>query len=102
MKDRIENIKITPKELKEICKEYEYDEQAHLMLDEGEDERPFIIKKIMATLDKSDFIIFCLYMEYKSERKVAALLGCSRTPLHVNITKTKEYIRKHLQEYGNI
>ena len=102
MKDRINNIKITAKELRAICKEYEYDKQAHLMLDEGEDERPFIIKKIMGTLDKSDYIIFCLYMEYKSERKVAQLLGCSRTPLHLLLTKVKEYIRKHLQEYGDI
>lgn len=96
MKDRINNINITAKELKAICKEYEYNEEAHLMLDEGEDERPHLIKKAMTHLDKSDYIIFCLYMEYKSERKVASLLGCSRTPLHSAIVKTKEEIKEYL------
>lgn len=96
MKDRINNLNITAKELKAICKEYEYNEQEHLMLDEGEDERPHLIKKAMTNLDKSDYIIFCLYMEYKSERKVASLLGCSRTPLHNNLAKTKEQIYNYL------
>ena len=96
MKDRLHNINITPKELRAICKEYEYNEEEHLMLDEDEDERPFLIKKAMTHLDKSDFIIFCLYMEYKSERKVAALLGCSRTPLHTNLVKIKKEIKEHL------
>lgn len=96
MKDRINRINITPKELRAICKEYEYDEEAHLMLDEGEDERPFLIKKAMQKLDKSDYIIFCLYMEYKSERKVAQLLGCSRTPLHLLLTKVKKQIQDYL------
>lgn len=96
MKDRLNNINITAKELRAICKEYEYNEQEHLMLDEGEDERPYLIKKAMTHLDKSDYIIFCLYMEYKSERKVASLLGCSRTPLHNNLAKTKEHIQSFL------
>ena len=47
MKDRLNNINITAKELRAICKEYEYNEQEHLMLDEGEDERPYLIKKAM-------------------------------------------------------
>lgn len=96
MKERLEKINITPKELRAICKEYEYDEQAHLLLDEGEDERPHLIKKAMTNLDQSDYIIFCLYMEYKSERKVASLLGCSRTPLHNNLVRTKEQIHNYL------
>ena len=96
MKDRLNNLNITAKELRAICKEYEYDEHAHLLLDEGEDERPHLIKKVMKNLDKSDFIIFCLYMEYKSERKVASLLGCSRTPLHNCLVKIKEQIQSYL------
>lgn len=96
MKDRLTNINITAKELRAICKEYEYDEEAHMLLDAGEDERPHLIKKAMTQLDKSDYIIFCLYMEYRSERKVANLLGCSRTPLHNNIAKTKEQIKNYL------
>lgn len=93
MKKRIGNIDITAKELKAICKEYEYDEEAHMLLDEGEDERPHLIKRAMSQLDKSDFIIFCLYMEYKSERKVASVLGCSRTPIHNELVKITQQIK---------
>lgn len=96
MKEKTQNIKITPKELKEICKEYEYDEEAHMLLDEGEDERPHLIKKAMTHLDRADYIIFCLYMEYKSERKVASMLGCSRTPLHNCLVKIKTKIKSYL------
>lgn len=96
MKKRIGNIDITAKELKAICKEYEYDEEAHMLLDEGEDERPYLIKRAMSKLDKSDYIIFCLYMEYKSERKVASVLGCSRTPIHNELVKIKTKIKSYL------
>ena len=96
MKRKIDSIDITAKELKAICKEYEYDEEAHLLLDEGEDERPHLIKKAMSQLDKSDYIIFCLYMEYKSERKVASVLHCSRTPLHTELVKITQRIKELL------
>jgi hypothetical protein len=93
---KINGISITPTELKAICKEYEYDKEQHMMLDEGEDERPHLIKKAMTKLDRADFIIFCLYMEYKSERKVASILGCSRTPLHNCLVKIKKKILSYL------
>lgn len=96
MKRKIGSIDITAKELKAICKEYEYDEEAHLLLDEGEDERPFLIKKAMSKLEKSDFVIFCLYMEYKSERKVASVLNCSRTPIHNELVKITQRIKELL------
>lgn len=96
MKRKIDSIDITAKELKAICKEYEYDKEAHLLLDEGEDERPHLIKKAMSQLDKSDFIIFCLYMEYKSERKVASVLHCSRTPIHNELVKIIQRIKELL------
>ena len=95
MKKKIDSIDITAKELKAICKEYEYDEEAHMLLDEGEDERPHLIKA-MSKLEKSDFIIFCLYMEYKSERKVASVLHCSRTPIHNELVKITQRIKKLL------
>lgn len=96
MKERIGNIKITPKELKSICKEYEYNEEEHMLCDEGENETPHLIKRAMSYLDKADYIIFCLYLEYQSERKVADLLGCSRTPLHMLLVKIKKQIIERL------
>ena len=89
---KTDKINISKEELRKICKEYEYDEEAHMMADE-EDERPFLIKKAMRKLDKSDYIIFCLYMEYQSERKVASILGCSRTPIHLLLVKIKKQIK---------
>lgn len=98
MRDRIEKINLTGNELRAICKEYEYDRQAHF-LDENDDVRAHLIKKAMTTLDKADYVIFCLYMEYGSERKVANLLGCSRTPLHNCITKIKDKIKEEIKKY---
>lgn len=92
----METIGISTKELRRICKEYEYDEEAHKMMDDEEDERPYLIKKAMTQLDKADFIIFCLYMEFQSERKVANILGCSRTPTHNIIVKIKKRIKELL------
>lgn len=90
------NINITPKELKAICKQYEYDENEHMMMTDEEDERTYLIKKAMSYLLPSDFIIFCLYMEYQSERKVAKILNCSRTPIHREIMNIKQQILKYL------
>lgn len=96
MKKRIENINITPKELKAICKEYEYKEEEYLMVDEDDNEYPILIKKALSEIDKADYIIFCLYMEYGSERKVADILNCSRTPINSTIKKVKRQIREKL------
>ena len=46
----------------------------------------------MQSLEKSDQIIFSLYAEMESERKVAELLGVSRSPIHKIISKIKEEI----------
>lgn len=87
MKEK-EKINIDPKELKAICKEYEYDPD--IMNDE--DERVHELKYALSLLDRSDFIIFCLYMELQSERKVADILGCSRTPVSRTLKRIKEQI----------
>ena len=90
---KTDRINISREELRAICKEYEYDEEAHLLMGDEEDERPFLIKKAMSKLNKSDYIIFCLYMEYQSERRVASVLGCSRTPIHLLLVKIKKQIK---------
>lgn len=83
-------IRIDPKELKAICKEYEFDEETALF---EEDERVFDIKKALSKIDRADFIIFSLYMEMQSERKVAKQLGVSRTPINRAIKRIKQQIR---------
>lgn len=83
-------IQIDPKELKAICKEYEFDEETALF---EEDERVYNIKKALTKIDRADFIIFSLYMEMQSERKVAKQLGVSRTPINRAIKRIKQQIR---------
>ena len=84
-------IDITPKELKNILEQYKPD-----MLRDNEEFYNY--KEAMAHLDKSDQIIFSLYAELESERKVAELLGVSRSPIHKIITT----IRKKILEYDDI
>lgn len=84
-------IDITPKELKNILEQFKPD-----MLRDTEEFH--IYKKALESLPKSDQIIFCLYAELESERKVAELLGVSRSPIHKLITT----IRKKILEYDDI
>lgn len=83
-------IRIDPKELKAICKEYEFDPDTALF---EEDERVYDIKEALTKIDRADFIIFSLYMEMQSERKVAKQLGVSRTPINRAIKRIKQQIR---------
>lgn len=83
-------IQIDPKELKAICKEYEFDPDTALF---EEDERVYQIKEALTKIDRADFIIFSLYMEMQSERKVAKQLGVSRTPINRAIKRIKQQIK---------
>lgn len=67
-------IKITAKEIKNICSQYEFNEDCKMK----DDDKSYSIKKAMSKLDKSDFIIYCLYMDLETKTKVAEVLGISR------------------------
>lgn len=81
-------IDIKPQELRNILEQFRPD-----MLRDNEDLYKY--KDALSHLEKSDQIIFCLYAELESERKVAELLGVSRSPIHKIITN----IRKQIIEY---
>lgn len=83
-------IDIKPSELRNIMEQFKPD-----MLRDTEEFYNY--KDAMGHLDKSDQIIFSLYAELESERKVAELLGVSRSPIHKIIVK----IRKQILEYDN-
>ena len=85
------NIKITKNELKNIMEEYEPDAMT-------DNEDIYKYKEAIKSLDKSDQIIFALYSELQSERKVAELLGVSRSPVHKIITSIREKILKHIND----
>lgn len=92
---------VNPKELKAICSEYAFDEDTAIF---EEDTRVYAIKKALSTLDKADYILWCLYMELQSERKVAKQLGVSRTPINKAIKRIKQEITAKIEddEYDNI
>lgn len=83
-------INVKPSELRNIMDQFKPD-----MLRDNEELYKY--KEAMSHLEKSDQIIFSLYAELESERKVAELLGVSRSPIHKIITK----IRKDILEYDN-
>lgn len=83
-------IDVKPQELRNIMEQFKPD-----MLRDTEEFYGY--KDAMGHLDKSDQIIFSLYAELESERKVAELLGVSRSPIHKIIVK----IRKQILEYDN-
>lgn len=83
-------INVKPSELRNIMDQFKPD-----MLRDNEELYKY--KEAMSHLEKSDQIIFSLYAELESERKVAELLGVSRSPIHKIITK----IRKEILEYDN-
>ena len=92
-------IKITPDELHAIMKEYEYDPDPM----NDEDERSLAIKKAMTKLLESERIIFCLYMELGSSRKLGRLLGgISHSTVLKEINRIKEKIRFNMDGSSNI
>lgn len=77
---------ITPSELKQICDEFTLKEGDELRYN---DETYNLLLKL-SKLDRADFIIFCLYAHYQSERKTASVLGLSRTPIHKTLVQIRE------------
>lgn len=87
------DIKLTPNEVKNICEQFTINENSKVYDTENE----YRMKKAMEVLYKSDWIIMCLYAELQSERKLAEILGVSRTPIGRELKRIKEIIRKELE-----
>lgn len=94
---KTQTIDISREELRRITDEYKYDPEAEFW-DLDTDDRVWKVKKAMSRLDISDYIIYCLYLELRSERKLAALLGMSRTPIHKYLVKVKSQIISNLEK----
>lgn len=87
-------IEIKPSELRNIMEQFKPDTIR-------DNEKFFTYKEAMEHLDKSDQIIFSLYAELESERKVADILGVSRSPIHKIITKIRKEILKYAEPTDN-
>lgn len=89
-KKQATEIKITSSEIRNICSQYEFNENSKLI----DDDRSYSIKKAMNKLEKSDFIIYCLFMEFGTKTEVADVLGISR----ISATRLIKGIEEHIKE----
>lgn len=83
-------IKITSQELRNICSQFELDKDSIF----SDDDRSYAIKKAMSKLEKSNYIIYCLYLELESKTAVAEVLGLSR----ISTTRIVKQIENHIKE----
>ena len=86
-------IKITAQEIRNICGQYEFNEDCKLK----DDDKSYSIKKAMSKLDKSDFIIYCLFFEFGTKTEVSEVLGISR----ISTTRILKEIEEHIKELVN-
>lgn len=86
-------LKITSQEIRNICSQYKFTEDSKLI----DDDRSYSIKKAMDKLEKSDFIIYCLFMELGTKTEVAEVLGISR----ISATRIIKQIENHIRELVN-
>lgn len=83
-------LNITAQEIRNICSQYTFNEDCKLT----DDDRSYSIKKAMDKLEKSDFIIYCLFMELGTKTQVAEVLGISR----ISATRIIKGIETHIKE----
>lgn len=86
-------LKITSQEIRNICEQYAFNEDARLK----DTDESYAVKKAMSKLDKSDFIIYCLFLELETKTAVAEVLGLSR----ISTTRIIKQIEEHIKQLVN-
>ena len=82
-------VNITAQELRNICDQFK--------VNDNDDDTTYAIKKAMEKLEKSDFIIYCLYLELGTKTDVGKILGISR----VSASRIIKQIESHIKELIN-
>ena len=83
-------LKITSQEIRNICEQYAFNEDTRMK----DTDESYAVKKAMSKLDKSDFIIYCLFLELETKTAVAEVLGLSR----ISTTRIIKQIENHIKE----
>lgn len=83
-------LKITSQEIRNICEQYAFNEDTRMK----DTDESYEVKKAMSKLDKSDFIIYCLFLELETKTAVAEVLGLSR----ISTTRIIRQIENHIKE----
>jgi DNA-directed RNA polymerase specialized sigma subunit len=84
----MDTIKISANELKEILKEYEYED--NVMTED--DPRVTSIKWALSQIPDADRIIYCLWLDQESSRKVGKILGVSHSTILKELKRIKNEI----------
>lgn len=99
MGEKVDN-KLTSRELKAIVAEYTYDEDERfsdeLLPEPKRSDKEWETIRALNKVNKSDFIIYCLYLNYGSARRVGKLLGTSHAPVTRVLRRVEEEIMNEM------
>ena len=99
MGERVDN-KLTSRELKAIVAEYTYDEDERfsdeLLPEPKRSDKEWETIRALNKVNKSDFIIYCLYLNYGSARRVGKLLGTSHAPVTRVLRRVEDEIMNEM------
>lgn len=87
---------LTTSDVKAICEEYRLKGSDIMSMDDEQ----YRLMEALQKLDTADYVMFCLYTEMASERKLAKYLKMSRTPISNELRRIKEEIKRNLG-YGD-
>ena len=87
-------MEISSMELKRIMKDYEF---SHDMMTE-EDERSAKSKAALSLLPQADRIIFTLFADIGSAKKVADIIGISQTLMYRELKRIRAEIKKNYEK----
>lgn len=90
------STEIPSSEVKKICKEYRLSNDDMMNLTDED----VALKEALNRLSPSDYVLFCLYSELASERKLASMLGISRSPISKEIKRIRNLIKEYLDDDG--
>ena len=99
MGEKVDN-KLTSRELKAIVAEYTYDEDERfsdeLLPEPKRSDKEWETIRALNKVNKSDFIIYCLYLNYGSARRVGKLLGTSHAPVTRVLRRVEDEIMNEM------
>ena len=99
MGEKVDN-KLTSRELKAIVAEYTYDEDEsfsdELLPEPKRSDKEWETIRALNKVNKSDFIIYCLYLNYGSARRVGKLLGTSHAPVTRVLRRVEDEIMNEM------
>ena len=86
---------MNPQDLKKLIAEY----TATYDVMDNDDARTHYLKVALSKVPEADRVIFCLYLDLGSSRKVGKLLGVSHSTILTEVKKIKNLILENYKKY---